>query len=117
LRLAEANLDAFWKHVDARIYNLSDEEHHCILKHLLDEGGEMRRTKPWTPRTATAKPLLAEEVCEPKPLSGIFHDPTNRVTDRLKKSHISQKIKVKIRGTPGAREAAPQPVREPSPDQ
>lgn len=115
---AEANLDAFWTHVDANIKKCSFHEHQLALKRLFEDVGGMYRTKPWGARHESTSnlPIPEAELHEPQPLSDLFHDSTKEITGNFNKTSLAAKTKEKTRGAPGNPEAEPEQERDPSPE-
>jgi len=125
LCLAEANLDAFWSSVDATLEGLADGHAQEALQRLLDEGGDMRRTKPWSEhhrewsekfQAKTPASLPSEDLYDHQPLSQTFHDSSKEITGSFDKSSILTKTKEKTRGATAAEDAPADPTRDLSPE-
>jgi hypothetical protein len=122
---AEANLDTLWGSIDAKLKELADGHAQVALQRLLDQGGDMRRTKSWSERhqewsekykSETPARLPSDLLCEPQALSRIFHDASKDITGNFDKSTISIKTEEKTRGEPAPDEAAAELARDPSPE-
>jgi hypothetical protein len=117
---AEANLDAFWNHVDDDLKKLSSNWQQGVLQRLLDESGSMHRTIPWSERdhSKMVKSPPVQEIYDskPQPLSHVFHDPSVEITGNFDKSSIVEKTKEKTRGVADHAEADAEPARELSPE-
>ncbi|KAF2821818.1 hypothetical protein CC86DRAFT_410897 [Ophiobolus disseminans] len=115
----EANLDRFWNHVDSNLNAFVDNYQQGVLQRLLDEGGDMHRTIPWSERdhTRDEKQVPFKEAFDFKyqPLSTTFHDNSKEITGSFDRSSIVEKGKEKTRGTDATEEQA-EPAREPSPE-
>ena len=115
---AEANLDIFWSQVDHSLRRLSGEYEEGTLQRLLEEGGEMRRTKPWSEgrQLKKSQATLSKDFYISQPVSQIFHDTSSDVTGKFDKFSISEKAKEKTRGTAAITEApaAAEPEHDPS---
>lgn len=120
--VAEANLDAFWAMVDAEFERRSDGHAQEALQRLLDQGGKMKRTKPWSDRhekwanEVQTKPAPSDLLYQSQPLSQIFHDSTKEITGNFNKSSVSVKTKEKTRGETVTEEGPVEQAREPSPE-
>jgi hypothetical protein len=116
---AEANLDAFWKHVEGNLNVLASNWQQGALKRLFDEAESMHRTIPWSERDhfgkAKSPPIQDIYDSKPQPLFGVFHDSSVEITGSFKKTSIIEKTKDKTRGIPDHAEAEVGPACEPSP--
>ena len=117
---AEANLDKFWNHVDSILNSIASNYQQGVLQRLLNDGGKMRRTIPWSKRERkqNATQVSVKDVYEYayEPFFSTFHDTSTEITGNFDKSSIVAKSKGKTRGAPATTEEQDEPNREPSPE-
>ncbi|KAI4612870.1 hypothetical protein J4E80_006925 [Alternaria sp. BMP 0032] len=93
LRLAERNLDAFWKTADALCKKLAGATFPNILKRDITRGRSIRRTAAWTEPTTHL-----DDGAHPQPTYKALTIETLGCDEHIKPSAISKK-KIKTRGT------------------
>ncbi|KAH3974950.1 hypothetical protein HBI40_075180 [Parastagonospora nodorum] len=122
---AEAKLDAFWISIDADLEKWADGHPQKTLQRLLDNGGDMLRTQPWSKRHEEwaadrqgkgSKSAPPDLLLKSEPLSRIFHDASKEITGIFNKSNIITKTKAKIRPEGGPDGGLVDPRRDPSPE-
>lgn len=106
MRLAEANLDRFWKELDAFCKLRAGKAPKDLLNHDITEGRTIRRTPPWF-----EPPKVRREAVEaPKPagpeyiyqsFSLLNHDQKSEITGAFDRLSLNDKSKPKTRGTAG----------------
>jgi hypothetical protein len=110
MRMAERNLDRFWALLDAHFEQKSGKAKHRIIKECLSEGGDIKRTPPWTGPTTVKPTFSLEPVGEYQPLSRMIHDKNLQITGIFDKLSVEEKAKTKTRGVAAPR---PDPHHEP----
>ena len=114
MRLAEANLDAFWERIDKTMSARSGDLRRTAVGHLLSEPRILKRTPEWSPPPKSTKLDPVEELT--KPLSDLYFD-LERCTSQkeLGTPAVVPKEKVKTRRASGAREGDASLFAQPNP--
>ncbi|KAF2818287.1 hypothetical protein CC86DRAFT_472923 [Ophiobolus disseminans] len=100
LRMAEANLDSFWRAVDQHYKSKAiGKSQQDLVAHLLRSDRAIQRTPEWIEPKKTGLPLAKDQYVY-QPFSTVFHDPTKQVTGTFDRASLFDKApKAKTRGS------------------